>query len=150
VKDSPFFAQADLMVRALPAVAGETCFALKGGTAINLFVRDLPRLSVDIDLTYVPVEPRAESLRKIGEALLRISQSLRRSIARVQVTEGAGEGGQTVKLLVREAGAQIKIEPNPSTCGEPCSASKSGQSARRKEPVLLRRRRAGVALDLPR
>jgi hypothetical protein len=40
-----------LLVEVLPVVAGEPCFALKGGTAINLFVRDLPRLSVDIDLT---------------------------------------------------------------------------------------------------
>jgi hypothetical protein len=43
-----FEAQAALLVRALPYVAAETCFALKGGTAINLFVRNLPRLSVDI------------------------------------------------------------------------------------------------------
>ena len=47
-----FEAQAALLVRALPYVAAETCFALKGGTAINLFVRNLPRLSVDIDLVY--------------------------------------------------------------------------------------------------
>lgn len=112
MKDSRFFAQADLMVRALPAVAAETCFALKGGTAINLFVRDLPRLSVDIDLTYVPVEPRGESLRNIGDALRRVSQALKKAIARVQVTEAAGEGGHVVKLLVRADGAQIKIEPN--------------------------------------
>jgi hypothetical protein len=36
-----FEAQAALLVRALPYVAVETCFALKGGTAINLFVRKL-------------------------------------------------------------------------------------------------------------
>lgn len=44
--------QAELLMRVLPYVAKEDCFALKGGTAINLFVRDLPRLSVDIDLTF--------------------------------------------------------------------------------------------------
>ena len=43
---------------AIPFVAAEKEFALKGGTAINLFVRDMPRLSVDIDLTYLPVAPR--------------------------------------------------------------------------------------------
>lgn len=112
MRDSRFFAQADLMVRALPAVAAETCFALKGGTAINLFVRDLPRLSVDIDLTYVSIEPRADSLRKISEALRRISQALKKAVARVQVSEVAGADGYAVKLLVREPGAQIKIEPN--------------------------------------
>ncbi len=49
--------QVALLIRVLPYVAEETVFALKGGTAINFFVRDLPRLSVDIDLTYLPVEP---------------------------------------------------------------------------------------------
>jgi hypothetical protein len=43
--------QVTLLIRTLPYVAEETAFALKGGTAINLFVRDMPRLSVDIDLT---------------------------------------------------------------------------------------------------
>lgn len=56
--------QVSLLVRVLPFVADETCFALKGGTAINLFISDMPRLSVDIDLTYLPVESREESLRK--------------------------------------------------------------------------------------
>jgi len=43
--------QVMLLVRTIPFVATETCFALKGGTAINLFFRDMPRFSVDIDLT---------------------------------------------------------------------------------------------------
>ena len=47
--------QVALLMSVIPAVAEESCFALKGGTAINLFIRDLPRLSVDIDLTYLPV-----------------------------------------------------------------------------------------------
>ena len=46
------------MLQVMPYVAVEKCFALKGGTAINLFIRDVPRLSVDIDLTYLPLEPR--------------------------------------------------------------------------------------------
>ena len=47
--------QVALIIRVIPIVAEETCFALEGGTAINLFIRDMPRLSVDIDLTYLPV-----------------------------------------------------------------------------------------------
>lgn len=62
-------AQVALLMRILPYVAGEAIFALKGGTAINLFYRDLPRLSVDIDLTYLPIKDRAESLAEINEAL---------------------------------------------------------------------------------
>ena len=52
-------------MRVLPIVVQEPCFALKGGTAINLFIRDMPRLSVDIDLAYLPVKPRDESLQEI-------------------------------------------------------------------------------------
>ena len=50
--------QVKLLVNVLPYVAKEDCFALKGGTAINLFIRDLPRLSVDIDLAYVGFEDK--------------------------------------------------------------------------------------------
>lgn len=64
------------MVGVLPFVARERCFALKGGTAINLFVRDLPRLSVDIDLAYLPVGERAAALREIDAAFQRIKRSL--------------------------------------------------------------------------
>jgi len=61
--------QVDLLVRTLPYVAEEECFALKGGTAINLFVRDMPRLSVDIDLTYLPIADRDQSLAEIEKSL---------------------------------------------------------------------------------
>ena len=54
-----YAAQVALLVRILPYVAKEEIFALKGGTAINLFYRDLPRLSVDIDLTYLPIAQKA-------------------------------------------------------------------------------------------
>jgi len=57
--------QVALLIRTVPFVASEKEFALKGGTAINLFVRDMPRLSVDIDLTYVPVADRTTSLKAI-------------------------------------------------------------------------------------
>jgi hypothetical protein len=57
--------QAALVVRALPEVAREECFALKGGTGINLFIRNMPRLSVDIDLTYLPVQGREQCQRRL-------------------------------------------------------------------------------------
>lgn len=47
--DNNYEKQVALLLDVLPFVAKESCFALKGGTAINLFVRDMPRLSVDID-----------------------------------------------------------------------------------------------------
>ena len=53
MKNKSYKKQVKLLLDVLPEVAKESCFALHGGTAINLFVRDLPRLSVDIDLTSV-------------------------------------------------------------------------------------------------
>ena len=100
--------QVRLLLDVLPEVARETCFALHGGTAINLFVLNLPRLSVDIDLTYVEVGERNESLAAINEALQRIKariESLRPSI-RIQ------HKADTCKLQIEEQGVNIKIEVN--------------------------------------
>ena len=72
--------QAALLVRTIPLVDEERCFALKGGTAINLFVRDMPRLSVDIDLTYLPIADRTTSLMEIDAAMRRIAQRVRKGI----------------------------------------------------------------------
>ncbi len=49
-RSNPYFRQLELLVALVPLVSREKCFALKGGTAINLFLRNMPRLSVDIDL----------------------------------------------------------------------------------------------------
>src|SRR3984885_11144438 len=106
-----FEAQVALLVRVLPYVATETCFALKGGTAINLFVRPLPRLSVDIDLVYLPIEDRETSLVGIRSALDRIAQKIRKAIPDSVVTDNANANGTLV--LVRQRNAQIKIEVTP-------------------------------------
>ncbi len=65
MKGTVFYKQAELLLRILPLIYKEDVFALKGGTAINFFVRDLPRLSVDIDLTYLPVNDRDFALNEI-------------------------------------------------------------------------------------
>jgi predicted nucleotidyltransferase component of viral defense system len=104
--------QVGLLVRILPHVAEEPCFALKGGTAINLFVRDMPRLSVDIDLTYVPVAPRAESLAAIDAAMKRIVGRIHKALPDAKITESKLEGAIT-RLTVRQGGVQTKIEVTP-------------------------------------
>ena len=114
MKTSPFFKQADLVVQLIPFVNAETCFALKGGTAINFFVRNFPRLSVDIDLVYVPVEDRETSLHGINAALQRMADKIRRSMPTAQVTERKIAGQNlVVKLTVRVPNVgEAKIEPN--------------------------------------
>lgn len=106
--------QVALLIRTIPFVAKETAFALKGGTAINLFVRNMPRLSVDIDLTYLPVEDRATSLAAIDAAMLRIAERIEAGIpgAKVNPSRSADEKIVT-KLIVRAGGVQIKIEITP-------------------------------------
>ena len=90
-------AQVALLVRILPYVAEEDIFALKGGTAINLFYRDLPRLSVDIDLTYLPVKDRAESLAEINEAMDRIATAIELGIRGAQTQRIKGGGGSSTR-----------------------------------------------------
>jgi predicted nucleotidyltransferase component of viral defense system len=107
-------AQVALLVDVMPFVAAEEDFALKGGTAINLFLRDMPRLSVDIDLAYLKVADRAESLAAIDAAMKRLAGAIRAGLrgARVNEVVNAAEGIVT-KLTVQRPGAQIKIEVTP-------------------------------------
>ena len=132
--DELYRRQVALLIRVLPYVAAEDCFALKGGTAINLFLRDLPRLSIDIDLAYLPVAPRTESLAEIDSAMKRIAERIRHGLG-AQVTESrlARENAVT-RLLVRGDNVQIKIEVTPVLRGcvfdpEPRSVSPAVEEA---------------------
>lgn len=106
-------AQVALLMRLLPFIAAEPVFALKGGTAINLFHRDMPRLSVDIDLTYLPVKDRAESLREITETLDRIMKAANAGIPRLRAQRIEGGGGGATRIRARLDGAEVKIEISP-------------------------------------
>ena len=106
--------QVALLIRTVPFVAAEKEFALKGGTAINLFVRDMPRLSVDIDLTYVPVADRATSLKAIDAGMKRIADAITNGMRGAQLKASHPKGENcTTKLIVRVDDAQIKIEVTP-------------------------------------
>ena len=112
--DERYLRQVGLLVRTLPFVAEERCFALKGGTAINLFVRDLPRLSVDIDLAYLPIEDRRSSLHGIEAALQRIGGRIRAAVPSATVNAVSLRTDGTVnRLFVRDRGVQVKIEVTP-------------------------------------
>lgn len=104
--------QVSLLVRSLPFIAEEDCFALKGGTAINLFVRDLPRLSVDIDLTYLPIHDRNESLAEINAAMERIADRITRGLPNCQ-TQLRRTGEFCDKVFVKSQNTRIKIEVTP-------------------------------------
>jgi len=123
------------MLRVIPHVTAETCFALKGGTAINLFVRDMPRLSVDIDLAYLPAEePRETALQKMSSALVRIAAAIKKAIpgAKVQETR-AREPGRIAKLVVAAGRTRIKIEPNEVIRGAVFAAEERDLTPRAEE-----------------
>ena len=110
-------AQVDLLLQVLPHVAKEKIFALKGGTAINLFVRDMPRLSVDIDLTYLPLDSRENALQNIQDGLNQIKVDIEKNVPEVKVQTVPLNGGTDVKLNCQGKNAQIKIEVNTITRG---------------------------------
>ena len=102
---------ARLLTRVAPLVLVDETFALKGGTAINLFVRDMPRLSVDLDLVFPDYTlPREQALQRINEAI-------RDSVARLKkhgfqtYAPATADAGET-KLLVRQGAIEVKIEVN--------------------------------------
>lgn len=110
----PYRRQVALLLRVLPQVAEEDCFALKGGTAINLFFRNMPRLSVDIDLTYLAIAPREASLADIDSAMRRIANRIQSALRGVQIVRTIVQPEKAVtRLLVRHNNAQIKIEVTP-------------------------------------
>ena len=113
-QNNPFFKQVQLLVAILPTVARYECFALKGGTAINLYVRDMPRLSVDIDLTYLPLNDRDTALAEIEKTLAGITGSLRSISSDFRIRRAILKGtGRDIKLFVERGNTGIKIEVSP-------------------------------------
>jgi predicted nucleotidyltransferase component of viral defense system len=102
---------ARLLTQVAPLVFADDTFALKGGTAINLFIRDMPRLSVDLDLVFPDHSlPRDQALARISEALRQSAERLnaRGFQTRMHATADAVEA----KLLVRRGPIEVKIEVN--------------------------------------
>ena len=111
---NPYFKQVELLVRILPFVAGHECFALKGGTALNLFVRDMPRLSVDIDLTYVRVNDREDAMAEIDSALRVLTEQLTQAMPGLRTTGSTLTRTNYLYKLVAQIGqTQVKIEISP-------------------------------------
>ena len=126
---------ARLMIQIAPLVFADNVFALKGGTAINLFVRDMPRLSVDLDLVFVDHRLDRE------EALARINDAIRNSVDRLKKrgfqTHAAivADAGET-KLFVRRDKLEVKVEVNFVLRGTVHPVRSATLTARAKEALL--------------
>lgn len=108
--DREYTAQVDLLLDVLPVINQFENFALKGGTAINLFIRDMPRLSVDIDLAYLPVEPRDVFLKNLEAEIIRMKREVENQ--NLIVRESRTKEKLLSKLFIERDGIVIKIEPN--------------------------------------
>jgi len=104
--------QVTLLIEMLPLIMREKVFAIKGGTAINFFVRDIPRLSIDIDLAYLPIQGRTASLETISNALKRIKGRIVSRFPAILIKEKRIAGGSTVALNVTKDNRVIAIEAN--------------------------------------
>ena len=106
-----YFDSARLLTRVAPLVLVDDTFALKGGTATNLFVRDVPRLSVDLDLVFPDYTlTREEALKSINQAIRQPVERLKKKGFQTHASASA-DAGET-KLLVRERAIEVKIEVN--------------------------------------
>ena len=107
-----YIAQVTLLLDCLTALKDQQIFALKGGTAINFFICDLPRLSVDIDLTYLKKSHRSDAITEIGDGLRAIGQSIIERRNRYKIKEIKSRDGLLQKIVIMDGSTSIKIEPN--------------------------------------
>lgn len=105
--------QVALLIRIIPSLHRIQDFAVHGGTAINLFHKNMPRYSVDIDITYIPVQDRDESLKAINAHLADLKQIIEKTIPGIRVTHKP----DVWKLLCVKDGASVKIEVNGTKRG---------------------------------
>jgi hypothetical protein len=100
-----------LLLAVTPAVFDNDIFAMKGGTAINLFIQDMPRLSVDIDVVYRPWQTqRDEALKAVNNELAAIAQRLEPLGVQTRLIRSKDQGD--TKLIVENDTSQVKIEVN--------------------------------------
>jgi len=113
LQTSVFAQKVDLLLRLLPLIMEEKVFAVHGGTAINLFLRNLPRYSVDIDLTYIPLADRKKSIDDINFHLKSISEKACKAFPGMHIISNYA----TCKLLCEYRGKQVKVEVNQTKRG---------------------------------
>lgn len=113
MRSSVYAQKVELLLRLIPIVMEEEVFAIHGGTAINLFMKDLPRYSVDIDLTYIPLANRQTSLDDINLHLKSIAEKAMKAFKGMHIVPNFN----TCKLLCEYRGKQVKIEVNQAKRG---------------------------------
>jgi Domain of unknown function (DUF1814). len=106
MQNNEYKERVQLLLRIVPIISKTDCLAIHGGTAINLFIQNLFRYSVDIDLTYIPIQPRDESLAAIKACLAEVKEKIKKAIPGIVVQDKPN------KLICTYRGAFVKIEVN--------------------------------------
>jgi predicted nucleotidyltransferase component of viral defense system len=100
-----------LLLDIAPAVFKPQRFAMKGGTALNLFVQEMPRLSVDIDVVFNDYSlDRESALKAISADLAAVKTAIAAMGHRAVLP--TTKSGDDVKLLVNGNDSQVKVEIN--------------------------------------
>lgn len=111
--DETFIKQVELLLQCMPVLRNHSCFAIKGGTAINLFIQNMPRLSVDIDLTYFALDEREKSLATMQSALHEMAEKIQKIKPNVLVKKiYTNQNNLLTKLLIYHENSMVKIEAN--------------------------------------
>lgn len=112
--EGPYFRQVQLLCRLLPLLEDAPALALKGGTAINLFIRNMPRISVDLDFTFVPVLSRPDSLKAMTSILNDLGKRVRGLFRDSRIfTKPLDSQGNITKMSVRQGEAVVILEISP-------------------------------------
>lgn len=121
-QNSNYFYQVELLLKVIPYIMEDSRFALKGGTAINLFLRDMPRLSVDIDLTYTLIESRQDTFCYFNEKFPRLIKFIEQQLPEVHGYPERTQEGNIVRLIFHNQKIQIKVDINSILRGyvNPC------------------------------
>jgi nucleotidyltransferase AbiEii toxin of type IV toxin-antitoxin system len=100
-----------LLLAIAPLVFKPSHFALKGGTALNLFVQDMPRLSVDLDVVFTDYALDRDAALQAIRADLSAARSAVAAMG-YRALLPTTKSGDDVKLLVEGNGVVVKVEVN--------------------------------------
>ena len=117
MKTEKYGKQLNLLLEMLPYALKDERMALKGGTSINLFHRNFPRLSVDLDLCYLPLEDRKTSFHNIHQILSHIKSEVEHDLGFQVTPNNPLDGQKETKIFVKKGKIRIKIEPNYTVRG---------------------------------
>ena len=105
--------QVTLLLKVLPLLRGQSVFSVKGGTAINFFEHDMPRLSVDIDLAFTQMQDRASSIEKMQQTLKTLASQINKRFPDILIKKKfSADNKYIVRLFIHHNRTMIKVEPN--------------------------------------